>query len=83
MSDRPLFQDADEQEERYASDRVPGSGPGDAAADTDLVPGALVPDIGAATPTSGNVFAPTAGGAGLDDMVDDEDTAHDRDGPKE
>ena len=83
MADRPLFQDADEQEARYGTDRVPGSGPGDDAADTTLIPGALVPDIGATTPTSGNVFAPTAGSAGLDDLLDPEGTAHERDGVKE
>lgn len=93
MNDKPLFQNSDEQEERYTSERVPGSGPAEPAgkteesrtgsedsADTGLIPGAIAPVTGATTPTSGGVFAPVAGGAGLDDMLDNEDTARDRGG---
>ncbi len=89
MSDTPLFENADEQEAHYAPDRVPGSGPAAGgrssadAADTGLIPGAVAPVGGAMTPSTGSVFAPVAGGAGLDDMLDTDDTAADRDGVKE
>jgi hypothetical protein len=96
MSDKPLFQNSDEQEERYAPERVPGSGPAEPAAsaaenpnssedsaDTGLIPGAIAPVGGATTPSTGSVFAPVAGGAGLDDMLHNEDTAADRDSVKE
>ncbi len=96
MSEKPLFQNSDEQEERYAPERVPGSGPaepvadaeesrsgGGDSADTGMIPGAIAPVGGATTPATGSVFAPIAGSAGLDDMLDDEDTARGRDEVKE
>ena len=96
MSEKPLFQNSDEQEERYAPERVPGSGPaepaadaeesrsgGEDSADTGLIPGAIAPLGGTMTPATGSVFAPTAGSAGLDDMLDDEDTERHRDQIKE
>ena len=77
MSDKPLFQDSDEQEARYAPDQVPGSGPATSTgdADTGLIPGAIAPAGGTLTPATGSVFAPVAGGAGLADVGDDEDPA--------
>lgn len=96
MSEKPLFQNSDEQEERYAPERVPGSGPAESAAsaagsrsgsedsaDTGLIPGAIAPVGGTMTPATGSVFAPTAGSSGLDDMLNDEDTARGRDEVKE
>ena len=93
MNDKPLFQNSDEQEELYGEERVPGSGPAEPgakaegsrsgsedSADTGLIPGAIAPVTGATTPSSGGIFAPVAGGAGLDDMLDNEDTARDRGG---
>lgn len=75
MSDKPLFQKSDEEEARYASERVPGSGPSERSGDPDtgLIPGAIAPTVGGTlTPATGNVFAPIAGGAALDDLINDE-----------
>ena len=84
MSEKPLFQNSDEQESIYTGERVPGSGPAEAAtdsedsrsgsedADTGLIPGAIAPTTGATTPSTGSIFAPTAGAAGLDDMLDED-----------
>ena len=82
MSEKPLFQDSDEQEARYAPKQVLGSGPAKPAgdADTGLIPGAIAPaEGGTLTPAPGSIFAPVAGGAGLADMIDDEDTTRGRD----
>jgi hypothetical protein len=75
MSDQPLFQNSDEEEARYAPERVPGGGPAKQSGDPDtgLIPGAIAPVSGGTlTPSAGNIFAPEAGAAGLTDMLDDD-----------
>ena len=95
MSEKPLFQDSDEQESIYTGERVPGSGPVEPAtdagksrirdgnlADPGLIPGAVATgaNIGGTGPSTGtgtlSGVAPIAGGAGLTDMIDDDDTKH-------
>jgi hypothetical protein len=76
MSDKPLFQDADEQEATYAPQQL---SPDDAASESVVAPataGAFV--AGDAAPGVSNEAAPVVGAAALAEETEDDDTAGQR-----
>jgi hypothetical protein len=93
MSDRPLFQDADEQEATYAPQQVPAGDAGDGTIDTGVPLVALpIAATGAAASTAGPGYAggsagtvsgviPALGAAALANETerDEEDEARRRD----